>query len=447
MPADRLGARSVRAFLCACALALWSTPAAAGAWSTPAPLSSCPATGAPSVVFPSSSPSTATGAGAIVWPAGPACPGGAGARLDALRPDAAPGPPLAPRSSGSDPLAPLAVAAAPNGRIAIVGADPRHAGRALALEGSAEGTFRALPGAAATAPAAALSTAYLGDLALLAPARDGLVFQVQRWFGGPAGAPRQVIPRPVAAGSLAIAMDYRSDALAVWTAGGGVWARAMPASGRVLPAQRLGPAGASTRIAALLSDDNRAIVMWSTERSGATDVYFDQSATGPRFGPASRIEHASGLLAPEGSPQLVRLSSESVMCAWTGASEGRWVVRTAPVDQHGLRAVSTLAAPAGGDLYLSALAPGPSGEAVALLGQPVRSSSGAPVPRQVALLASRGIDAAPGRTLFAPPQLVAPPGPVSGATLAIEPGTDRALAAWRGADGAIDYAVQGGAQG
>ncbi len=398
-------------------------------------------------MFPASSPSAATGTGAIVWPAGPSCPGGAGARLDAVRPDAAPGPALALRASGPDPLAPLAVAAAPNGRVAIVGADPRHTGRALALEGSAEGTFGALAGAGAgaTVPAPALSTAYLGDLALLAAGRDGLVLQVQRWFGGPAAAPKQVTPRPVPAGALAIAMDFRSDALAVWTASGGVWARAMPASGRVLPAQRLGPAGASTRIATLLSDDNRAIVMWSTERSGGTDVYFDQSSTGPRFGAASRIEHAPGLLAREGSPQLVRLSSESVMCAWTGASEGRFLVRTAPVDQHGLRAVNTIALPAGGDLYLSALAPGPSGEAVALLSEPVPSSSGAP--GQVELLASRGVDAAPGRTLFAPPQLVAAPGPVSGATLAIEPGTDRALAVWRGAAGAIDYAVQDGAQG
>jgi hypothetical protein len=315
------------------------------------------------------------------------------------------------------------------------------------VEGTAGGTFRALPGAAAVAPVAALSTAYLGDLALLAPARNALVLQVQRWFGGPAGAPKQVTARTAPPGALTVALDYRSDALAVWTAEGGVWARVMRAGGRVLPAQRLGPAGEGTRIAALLSDDDRGIVMWSTERSGASDVYLDQSATGPRFGAAARIEHAAGTGAPEASPQLVRLSSESVMCAWTGASEGHLVVRTAPIDQHGLRAVSTIAAPAGGDLWLSALAPGPRGEALALLSESGRSPSGAAAPGQVKLLASRGIDAAPGRTLFAPPQLVAPTGPVSGATLAVEPGTDRAIVAWRGAAGAIDYAVQGGAQG
>ena len=111
-----------------------------------------------------------------------------------LRPGAAPAAPSEPRPSGADPLAPLSVAAAPQGKIAIVGSDPRHPGHALALEGSAGGSFGALPGATATVPQAALSTAYLGDLALLAPApaSDALVLEVQRWFGGPAGAPRQV---------------------------------------------------------------------------------------------------------------------------------------------------------------------------------------------------------------------------------------------------------------
>ena len=79
----------------------------------------------------------------------------------------------------------------------------------------------------------------------------------------------------------------------------------MPASGRRLAAQRLGPAGAGTRIAALLSDDNRAIVIWSTERRGATDVYLDQSATGPRFGPAGRIEHDA---RPDRARRLARSS-------------------------------------------------------------------------------------------------------------------------------------------
>ena len=433
-----------------CAL-LWPAPAGAAAmspWSAPASLAPCAAAGAPDVVFPSDSPSHATGPGAVLWPAGAGCAGGAGARIDVLAPGRAPGPAQPPRSAGGAPLGPagpLAAATAPGGRVVIAGADPRRADRALVVEGRAGGAFTPIARGAATTPAGALANAYLGDLALLEPQAGRLTLAVQRWFGGPLGA-RGVLAPSRGAGAVTVAMDYRSDAIAAWTAGGSVWARALPASGRLLAAQRLGPAGSATRIAALLSDDNRAIVMWSTVRDGSTQVYLDQSATGPRFGSPRRIEHAPdphGLAPPEGSPQLVRLSSESVMCAWTGVADGRWVVHTAPIDQRGLRSVATLAPPAG-DLVLDALAPGPRGEAVALLSEPLLEAAGLPVPGRAALLAARGIDAAPGRTLFAAPELVAPPGPVSGAAVGIEPGTDRALAVWRGEAGAIEYSERPG---
>jgi len=394
-------------------------------------------------VFPSDSPSHPTGPGAIVWPAGGRCPGGAGARIDSVSPGRSPAPPQPPRASGGAVLAPagsLAAAGGPGGRVVIAGADPRGPGRTLVVEGRAGAPFSAVSRGDARTPAAALATAYLGDLALLGPQAGALTLQVQRWFGGRV-SPRGQVVASHGTGTLTVAMDFRSDAIAVWTAGDAVWARAMPASGRFVAAQRLGPAGADTRIAALLSDDNRAIVMWSTVRDGSTDVYLDQSATGPRFSTPRRIEHAPdahGLGPPEGSPQLIRLSSESVMCAWTGVSAGRWAVRTAPIDQRGLQSVATLAAP-GGELVLDALAPGPRGEAVALLSEPETDATGSLVAGAAALLAARGIDAAPGRTLFAAPEAVAPAGPVSGATVGIEPGTDRALVAWRGGAGAIEY--------
>ncbi|HTA05779.1 MAG TPA: hypothetical protein VK774_05405, partial [Solirubrobacteraceae bacterium] len=59
-----------------------------------------------------------------------------------------------------------------------------------------------------------------------------------------------------------------------------------------------------------------------------------------------------------------------------------------------------------------------------------------------ALVAARGIDASPGITIFGGPEQVAPPGPNSEATLAFDPDSDRALALWRGAAGAIDYAIR-----
>jgi hypothetical protein len=408
-------------------------------------LARCAAAGAPYVLFPSDSPSHATGNGAIVWPAGAGCPGGAGARLDAIAPGAAPAAPAPPRTARGAALAPagaLGAAAGPRGLIAVAGADPRRPGRALVVEGRTGGPFAALARAGARAPGVALATAYLGDLGLLAPAGGALSLEVQRWFGGPPGPPREVTaPSPGSAGAT-VALDYRSDALVAWTARGSVWARALPASGRKLPAQRLGPAGRETRIAAMLSDDNRAIVLWSAERAGAADVYLDQSATGPRFAaPARRIEHAryaEGLAAPGASPRLVRLSSESVMAAWTGVEGGDLVIRTAPIDQRGLRTVSTLAAP-GSDAVLAALAPGPRGDAVMLLTERPKDA-GLPAAGGQVLLAALGSEAA-GRTLFATPEPVAPPGAVTGASAGFEPATDRAFAAWRGPGGVIEYSV------
>ncbi len=419
------------ALACLCAVPA-SSPAAPG-WSAPGALSTCSASSAPHLVFPSDSPSHATGQGAIVWAAGPACAGGPGARIDAIAPGAAPAAPV--------PLAPagaLSVAGAPKGLIAVAGADPRRPGHALVVEGRARGPFSPLPQAGSRMPGTALASAYLGDLAVLGRHGRGLSLEVQRWFGGPPGRPRFVAAQAAPPAGATVALDYRSDALAAWSAGGSVWARALPASGRELPVQRLGPAGAGTRIAALVSDDNRAIVMWSTVRAGAADVYLDQSATGPRFSaPAQRIEHDPGALgppAPAASPQLVRLSSESVMAAWAAVEGGRWMVRSAPIDQRGLRTVSTIALPQSSAL-LAALAPGPRGEAVMLLSEPV-------TPARQELLAARGTEAA-GRTLFGAPQLVAGPGPVSGASVAVEPGSDRAFAAWRGAGGAIEYSIGG----
>ena len=303
------------------------------------------------------------------------------------------------------------------------------------VEGPARGPFSPLPHAGSRMPGSALASAYLGDLAVLGRHGGALSLEVQRWFGGPPGPPRFVAAPGTPPAGATVALDYRSDALAAWSADGSVWARALPASGRELPVQRLGPAGASTRIAALLSDDNRAIVMWSTARGGAGEVYLDQSATGPRFtAPARLIEHDPGAAGePSTSPQLVRLSSESVMAAWAGAEGERRVIRSAPIDQRGLRAVSTISAPAT-DALLAALAPGPRGEAVMLVTEPG--------PGGQALLAVRGTEAA-GRTLFGAPELIAEPGPVTGAAVAVEPGSDRAFAAWRGAAGAIEYSVRG----
>ena len=56
-------------------------------------------------------------------------------------------------------------------------------------------------------------------------------------------------------------------------------------------------------------------------------------------------------------PRLVRLSSESVMLAWTGAVAGHWAIRAAAIDQRGVLPPSTIS-PAGRDALLAGLAAG-----------------------------------------------------------------------------------------
>jgi hypothetical protein len=201
--------------------------------------------------------------------------------------------------------------------------------------------------------------------------------------------------------ALTLALDYRSDALAVWAQGGEIYAHDLPASGDVHTIERLAPVGPYPRISALLSDDNRAIVAWADERGGETSVYIDRSATGVRFGAPMLLERfrdPDGLSSPAGSPRLVRLSSESVMMAWAGSADGHWVVHTAAVDLDGVGAVS--------------------------------------------IFAARGIDTYPRRTLFGKPEEVAPPAPNADATVAFDPDSDRALAVWRGEGAIVEYAIR-----
>jgi len=435
-----------------------ATPGWAGApvlartteWSAPVALSSCPVSGAPRVVFPSDAPDHSTGLGAVVWAAGARCPIGAGAKIDPVGPDTVPEPPRSPPSSGGRPLrpaAPLSVATAPHGLIAIAGTDPLESSRGLLIQGRAAGRFSTVKTGGGLSRQAALSTAYLGDLGLLAGAganaSTGLVVEVERWFARRAGR-RALIGQAAGGRPVMLAMDYRSDTLAVWSRNGGLYARDLPASGVEHRSQRLGPAGSEPHVAALLSDDNRAIVLWSVSGPSGTRVFLDYSAPGVRFGAPRLLESFAdpgGVASPAGSPQLVRLSSESVMAAWNGASGGHWVLRTAPIDQRGMQSVSTIAAPAG-EALLSALAPGPRNEAVMLWTEPELTPSGAPDLSRRRLMAARGSEFAPGATRFGGPELVAPPGPVSGATLAVDPESDRALAVWVGEHGSLHYSVR-----
>ncbi len=428
-------------------------------WSPAALLGACSGGGSPEVLFPRDTPRHPTGPGAIVWSAAPNCPGGPGPRISAITPGAdRPGPAAAAHTAAgrSLGLAAASAAAAPHGRILLAGPAAAGAPRTLELsEGLAGGAFGDPRSSGGASEPLALATAYLGDVALAAPGRPrggeaigGLELLVHRYY-----ARGFLAPVPIDAGhtaaveGLTVAIDYRSDALAVWERSGTIYARDMPGSGRSSqPVRRVAAAAPGAHIAALLSDDNRAILAWSETRHGVTSVYAELTAAGVSFVRPQLLERFQGPYAtapPSGAPRLVRLSSESVMLAWTGLAAGHWAVHTAAVDLGGVRSIATISTP-GHDALLADLAPGPHGEAFALWSEPQPTAGGPDLDHQ-ALLAARGVDARPGRTLFTAPELIAPAGRTATtgqAAIGLDPDSDRAIAAWRTPEGAIAYSLR-----
>lgn len=420
------------------------------AWSPPATPDPCPSTQAPVVAFPSDSPTHSTGWGAVVWQASPTCAGGAGARIARIGDGDIPGPSRIPSSPEGRPLrltGPFTASGGPNGWIVIAGQAAGPGAGAELIQGFADGPFyRVVHGSGGAAPAA-LASAYLGDVAVAdaAPGPGGpLQVSLERHFATRFAPPAQEGRPAGQVHALTVALDYRSEAVLVWQQDGWLYAREVPAIGPAHRIWRLAPAVAGVRVVALLSDDNRAIVAWSEQLDGATSVYLDRSGAGVTFGAPQLLERfadPSGLAAPAASPRLVRLSSESVMMAWAGAEAGRWVVRTAAVDLHGLRTVGTIAAP-GGDALLDDLVPGPNGEALAMWSEPAISPGGTPDLSRQAIFTARGFDEYPGFTHFGTPEQVAPPGPNDDATLAIDPGNGAAVAVWLGQSQALSFAVR-----
>jgi hypothetical protein len=423
-------------------------------WSVPANLSGCAADPVVRVVFPSDKPNQATGQGAIVWSATSACAGGPGARVSPLGVSDIAGAPIVPRSAAGEPIAPrgqIAASGAPHGQIAIAGTSPGTTSAGLLIQGTASGPFAPLKASGGFAAPWALDTAYLGDVAVAgSPASvrgiGALNVHVERFYShdfnrnvsarAPGGGPVQ---------ALTVAMDFRGEALAVWAQRGTVYARLIPNKGPARPLQHLGSAGSDPQISALLSDDNRAIVAWAGRRRAQTSVYIDRSALGVHFRAPQLLErfrNPEGLTSPAGSPSLVRLSTESVLLAWAGSAAGHWVVRTAPVDLNGVLSVGTIAAP-GADALLADLAPGPIDDALVLWTEPLPTRAGQPDMARQAIFAARGTEVGGGRASFDEPEQVDAPGPVSNATVAFDPSSDRAVAAWQGEAGTIDYSIRG----
>ena len=84
-------------------------------------------------------------------------------------------------------------------------------------------------------------------------------------------------------------MDFRADSIIVWAQAGTVYARWITNAGHVVPdAARSGPAGYAPQLAAVLSDNDHAFVMWTDEpppgRAGTTTIYLEHSGDDVTFG-------------------------------------------------------------------------------------------------------------------------------------------------------------------
>ena len=377
--------------------------------------------------------------------------------MDTIGAHDVPGVALVPRTAAGQPLAPLGplvASSAPHGDIVIAGADPQENDDGLLIQGAAGGPFAALqpPHAGFSAPVA-LTSAYLGDMALASPpagglGRGSLDVHVERFFSH--SFIRNVSAHATGGGplqALTLAMDFRAETLAVWVQKSAIYARLVPGKGAQHPLQRLAAVGAHPRIAALLSDDDRAIVAWAEQRGTQTSVFIDRSKIGVRFGSPELLERFNdpdSPSSPTASPSLVRLSSESVVIAWAGVADGHWVVRTAPVDLNGVLAVSTIAAP-GADALLADLAPGPDDDALVLWTEPQPTATGLPNMQRQALFAARGLNVAADMPLFGEPEQLAPPAHLSDATVAFDPDSNRAIAVWRGEAARIEYSIRASA--
>jgi len=413
-------------------LASAGSPANAGlAWSTPTPLPTCGSPSDPHVVFPARAPNIATGPGAIVW-LGSGCPTGS-STLDAavLRADV-PGP---PRSLTTVPVAGFAaLAGTTQGQLVALAA---AGGRPLLGEGPATQAFARLRKLAGSDSPVATQTGFIGDVDVATVSGSEILIRAQRHYMhrfGRAVAIRAGREPPAA---LAIGMDYRADRLIVWDERGEIYARYVTNDNHVKRLQRLGPAGYDPQISTVLSDDDRAFVIWTDEpapgSAGTARILVAHSAIGPRFHRARALasfpESASSRL-PSGAVAAERLSSEGVALLWPArSSAGDLVLDAAPARQYGVLAPNVIAI-AGEDVHLGAVATGPRNELVALL-EAAPQGSASP-----AIFAVRSnVVRDPGGLGFGALTELARPGPDSAPAIAVDPESDAAIAAWQSGAG------------
>ncbi len=139
-------------------------------------------------------------------------------------------------------------------------------------------------------------------------------------------------------------------------------------------------------------------------------MYLDRSAKGVTFGTPRLLEsfaNPRGMAPPPASPSLIRLSTESVMLAWSSIVSGHWVIRSSAVDQDRVGPPTTTSA-GSGDALLADLQPGPRADALLLWTEPPAGATQAGGRTEQAIYATRGFRGVGSRIVFEAPEELGP---------------------------------------
>jgi hypothetical protein len=430
--------------------------AASGAatWTTPQAIRSCGPAADPKVVFPYSIPQTRSGKGAILWLGrSSACAGASGTTLDGASLHSDDTLSIArPLLDSAGVVGPLEVAMTTKGQ--IVAAFGQRDGAVLD-EGVAGTTFATPSSLGGPAGLVATADGYIGDADVVTTAVRGrtrvIELRAQRHYESSFEPPVSFSVGSAPVTALTVGMDFRADSIVLWAQHGEAYARWINNAGHVFPTRALGPTGYAPQLAAVLSDNNHAFVMWTDEPppgvTGTTTIYLEHSGNNVTFGRprplATFSEPAAQRLTP-GAIALARMSpSEGVLAAWTSMIGGSYVVSAAGLTSRGALPPGIIAQQ-GVDVRLAALATGPHDDAVAVVEEAPRAAGGFDGTHQ-AILAARTVPGGPGGTAFETAVQLAAPGENSEPSVAIDPDTDRAVVAWqtvvRGRP-RVDYAVR-----
>lgn len=441
-----LGAALLGAAIAIALLVAGSSLASDQSWSAPVALANCGAATQPKVVFPFSAPGMRSGEGAIVWlGSSPDCTdkGSGVTSLDiaALHSDDEPAAPRALMSGAAARTglaAPLQVAGTTHGQIVAVAA---AAGAAVLADGFATSGIDELTSLGGSGAQTATMDGFIGDADVATVTESagqyGIELFAQRHYASHFGKGYYLSGGPARITALAIGMDFRADRLVIWAQGGEVWARYVTNAGHAKGKQELGPSGYDPQIAAVLSDDDRAFVLWTDEPapgvSGATSVLLAHSAVGPTFHGTTTLAsftEPAGVRLTAGSVAAERLSSEGVALLWPALADGNYEIESAGATDTGVLAPSVLAEP-GEDLRLGAVATGPRNEIVVLAEVAPRTVDGFDQSHQQLLTTRSNEVRDPGGLGFGPLTQLAAAGPNSDPAVAVDPDTDTAVAAWQ----------------